>query len=117
MSRIHPPDILHTLIHGTMEYSLGFALQIIKLISSLDRSGHGRSCKLLEDAVRKFPTFNPFNPVRHVHFENVWEVVPSSNSNVKGKPSNTSNVVVMKDYSIQYNTYSTICCKKPLEWN
>jgi len=94
-----------------MEYSLGFALQIIKLISSLDRSGHGRSCKLLEDAVKKFPSFNPFNPVRHVHFENVWEVVPSPNTNGKGKPSNTSNVVVMKEfYKIPSITFQVLLC-------
>lgn len=112
MLRIHPPDILHTVLHGSLEYGLGFTLQIIKLIANIDKSEFGRSTKLLEDAVRLFPAFNAFQPVRPIHFENVWELCPSSNSKSKGKDTNSTNGIAMKEYfKIPPATFQVmICC-------
>jgi len=57
------------------------------------------------------PLASAFNPVRHVHFENVREIVPSPNSKGKGKASNTTNVVVMKEfYKIPSVTFQVMLC-------
>jgi hypothetical protein len=95
---MHPPDILHTFIHGSLEYSLGFTLQIIKLISCLDKTGHGSSPKLLQDAIRMFPKFSALQPVRHIHFANIWDLVPSKNSKSKGKETNTTKLLVISEF-------------------
>jgi hypothetical protein len=55
--RMHPPDILHTVIHGSMEYCLGFTLQIVKLISSIDKVNFGSSPKLLEECIDQSISF------------------------------------------------------------
>ena len=98
MLRIHPPDILHTLIHGSMELCLGFTLQIIKLVSVIDSKNFSRAPKLLALAVRDFPAFNALQPVRHVRFENIWELYVSELSKKKGKSTNTIGLIVLKEF-------------------
>jgi len=112
MLRMHPPDILHTLIHGSMEYCLGFTLQMVKLISSIDKTNFANSPKLLEDSIKLFPASNALHPVRHVYFANVWDLVPSSNEKGRGKATNTTLLIAMKEFfKIPSATFQVmICC-------
>ena len=116
MSRMHPPDILHTVIHGSMEYCLGFSLQVVQLIASIDKKSFGLSPKLLEDSIRSFPACNALHPVRHVKFENVWDLVPSSNSKEKGKSTLTTKLILMKEYFKIPSAFFQVllCCSNPL---
>ena len=73
MLRMNPPDVLHTVPHGIMEYNLGFVLQCVKLISILD-SKFLRGPKILTDNVAFFPQFHSLYPVRHIHFPDIMDL-------------------------------------------
>lgn len=98
-----------------MEYCLGFTLQMVKLISSIDKTNFANSPKLLEDSVKLFPASNALHPVRHVHFPNVWDLVPSSNEKGRGKATNTTLLIAMKEFfKIPSATFQVmICCSNP----
>lgn len=97
MLRMNPPDILHTVPHGIMEYNLGFAMQCIKLISKLDER-FARGPKYLSDNVRFFPTFHSLYPVRHIHFPDIWTICVSENSKKNGNSTGTTNIINMSEF-------------------
>ena len=97
MLRMNPPDILHTVPHGIMEYNLGFALQCIKLFSKLD-DRFSRGPKYLSDNVRFFPNFHSLYPVRHIHFPDIWSICVSDNAKKEGKSTGTTNIINMSEF-------------------
>jgi len=97
MLRMNPPDILHTVPHGIMEYNLGFVMQCIKLFSKLD-DRFSRGPKYLSDNVRFFPNFHSLYPVRHIHFPDIWSICVSDNSKKEGKSTGTTNIINMSEF-------------------
>jgi len=97
MLRMNPPDVLHTVPHGIMEYNLGFVLQCVKLISILD-SKFLRGPKILTDNVAFFPQFHSLYPVRHIHFPDIMDLCVSDNAKNKGKKTNTTNLITMREF-------------------
>lgn len=98
MLRMHPPDILHTVHHGIMEYTLGFVLQCVKLISVLDTKSFSRGPNILADNVRFFPMYQSLHPVRHIHFPDIWAIYASDSSKSKGSSFNSTNILTLNEY-------------------
>lgn len=98
MLRMNPPDILHTVPHGLMEYTLGFVLQCVKLVSSIDNKSFGRGPHILSDNVRFFPNFHSLYPVRHIHFPDLWDIYVSESSKNKGNSTNSTTLLTLNEY-------------------
>ena len=95
MLSFFPPDVLHTVTKGSVEYGIGFALQCISYISELD-SNYKAAPKRLAVAIRSFPGYHSLQPVRHFRFENIWDLYISKDSKQKGNPLNSTGLITMK---------------------
>jgi len=98
MLRMNPPDVLHTVPHGIMEYNVGFTLQCIRLISKMDPMKYRQGPRILDVNMKNFPTFQSMHPVRHVKFHQVWDLVPTELGRDKTSDHNTTGLLVMNEY-------------------
>ena len=92
-----PPDVLHTLIKGIVEMSLGFVLQILVAMGRIDEKFAG-AVNLIAKLISLFPGDSSFHPVRHIHFEDIWELFASESSKYKSSNMlNTTGHILMKE--------------------
>lgn len=96
MLSFFPPDILHTMTKGPIEYALGFTLQCVLYISEVDVTFFGAPKKLAA-TMRSFPGHHSLQPVRHFRFDNVWEWYMSKDSQQKGNPYNSTGLMACRE--------------------
>ena len=97
MIRIFPPDVLHTLFKGVVEYCLGFILQILDVLSEIDVD-FAESAKKVCESIRTFPGYNSFHPVRHVSIDNIFDFYQSAKSkNRRNSIYNVTGVLKMRE--------------------
>jgi len=96
MLRFYPPDVLHTLNKGIVEFCVGFTLQIVKVVGTID-STFSRGASMLTKTVKNFPAYNSFQPVRHVHFEDIFELQTTPTGKGTENPYNTTGLLRMKE--------------------
>ena len=100
-TRIFPPDVLHTVSKGIVEYALGFTLQIIEVIGEID-AAYVDGGKMLCKAIRDFPAYNSFHPVRHVSIFNIFDFY-----NAKKSKSRSSNPLTVTGNLKMKETYKS----------
>jgi len=99
---MNPPDLLHTIPHGIMEYNVGFTLQCIRLVAKIDPMKYRQGPRILSSNMKDFPIFQSMHPVRHVRFHKVWDLVPTDLCRNKSTDMNTTGLLVMNEY-FKYN--------------
>jgi len=80
MGRMFPIDFLHTLLKGIVEYTLSWVLHLGNLLQHLDPNFR-HFFKKLNEVLSHFPTFNAYEPLRHVVVRDITEYIKKDKLN------------------------------------
>jgi len=83
LSRMMPPDTLHTVLKGLIEHAVGWTLQIINQVAHLDPT-FSNACGIVDDRLRTFPEYEAGFPFRYQKFrKGVFSLVKDASMDAK----------------------------------